>query len=167
MTWDFPEFKIFILAINPLMLTYTIRPKLSWLAPLLLHHSSNILILLQDIRHWPQRRDGKWIDLRMTSSIMSLDLRKLRGILERWHIPIKVPHPAMKMRISAPDIPQITLEVLYVDDVKADDGGEKTDIGFGDGFAKVVFVAGGVHGCKVLLGAIERGEEGCHGGLVG
>ena len=26
MTWDLPEFKIIILAINPLMLTYTIRP---------------------------------------------------------------------------------------------------------------------------------------------
>lgn len=98
---------------------------------------------------------------------MPLDLRKLRRLPERRHIPIQMPQPPMNMRVSTPHIPQITLEMLNVDDVEAYDGREETDVSFGDGVAEVVFVSGGVYGGEMFFGAVEGGEEGCYGFFVG
>ena len=39
-------------------------------------------------------------------------------------------HPLVKMWVSRSDIADVALEVLNVDRVEADDGGEKPDIGF-------------------------------------
>jgi hypothetical protein len=39
-------------------------------------------------------------------------------------------HPFVKMWISGPDIADVALEMLHVDGIEADDGGEETDISF-------------------------------------
>jgi len=56
----------------------------------------------------------------MTLGIMVFDMLKLRRLPESWYVPIQLPNPFMKRWIAWPDIPQIGLEVLDVDDVEAD-----------------------------------------------
>ena len=73
------------------------------------------------------------VDLSMALRIMLLDVLKLRRLLESWDIPVQVPHPLVQVRVSRADIADVGLEMLNVYDVKADQGGEETDVGFGDG----------------------------------
>ena len=68
------------------------------------------------------------------------------------------------MRVPAPDISDVALKVLNVDGVKADDGGIKADVGFGDSGA--IIVGRGVGG-KVGFSAVKRAEEGIDGLFVG
>jgi hypothetical protein len=44
--------------------------------------------------------------------------------------PIQMAHPFVKVGISGPNIADVALEVLNVDGIEADDGGEETDISF-------------------------------------
>ena len=69
---------------------------------------------------------------------MLLDVLKLRCLAKRRYIPIQHPQPFVQLRVAAPDVSDIALEVLDVDRVEADDGGVKADVGFGDGGAKIV-----------------------------
>lgn len=44
----------------------------------------------------------------------------------------------MQLRIPASYIADVAFEMLHVDGIEADDGGEQADVGFGDVFPKVV-----------------------------
>ena len=74
----------------------------------------------------------------MTLGIMLLDMLKLRRFPKSRYIPIQFPQPIMQLRVPAPDISNITLEVLDVDGIEANDGGVEADVGFSDGGAEVV-----------------------------
>lgn len=65
--------------------------------------------------HWPDRRNGKWIDLGVAASVMPLDVVKLRRVLECAVIPIQIPHPVVNCRVSRTHIADIALEMLDVD----------------------------------------------------
>jgi len=68
------------------------------------------------------------------------------------------------MRVAAPDVAQVALEVLHVDCVEADDGRVEADVGFCQAVAEVVWAAGLG---KVCFGAVEGLEELCDGFFVG
>ena len=63
------------------------------------------------------------IQWRQADKIMALDMLKACGVLERAHIPVEIPHPAMNLRIMSPDHTLVGLEKVEVDGIKADDGG--------------------------------------------
>lgn len=82
----------------------------------------------------------------------------------------------MNRRIPTPNIPYITLEMLDVDGIEADDCRVETHVCFGEVGAEVVWWAcfggggggGGVGvGAKVSFGAVEGGEEGVESFFVG
>lgn len=99
---------------------------------------------------------------------MAFDMLELRRAPKRLVVPIQLPDPAVQMRVSAADVAQITLEVLHVHGVEADDGREEPDVGFRDARAEVVGSrAGGLVLREMRFGAVERFEELCHCGLVG
>ena len=72
------------------------------------------------------------INLLMALGVMLLDMLKLGGIMERWHVPIQLPQPFVQIGIARPDVPDIALEVLDVDRVEADNGRVEADVRFGD-----------------------------------
>lgn len=127
----------------------------------------NLLILGQNIRHGPNRRDAERINLLMALCIMELYMLELGSLMERRDIPEDGPKPAMNRRVSGADIAEIALEVLDVDGVEADDGSVEPDIGFCDGIPEVELVAFGLGRGEMGLDFVERGEEGGHGALVG
>ena len=88
---------------------------------------------------------------------------ELSRVMESRHIPVQLAHPAMNSRVPGTNIPNITLEVLDVHGVEADDGREEPDVSFGDIGAEEVGVC---VACYVLLDTLERGEERCHGFFV-
>jgi hypothetical protein len=96
-------------------------------------HTRHLILLLQNIRQRPNRRDLILIDLPMTLRIMLLDMFKLRGVLERRHIPVQMAHPLMQRRVPRANIADVALEVLHVHGIEADDGCEQPHVGFGDG----------------------------------
>lgn len=53
---------------------------------------------------------------------MLLDVVKLSGLAEGGHIPVEVAEPLVERWVSATDVADVTLEVLDVDGIKADDG---------------------------------------------
>jgi hypothetical protein len=90
----------------------------------------HFLFFFQNIRQRPNRRNSKLVDLRMTLGIMLLDMLKLRRILERRPVPVQVTQPLVQVWVSGANIADVALEVLDVDGIEADYGGEETDIGF-------------------------------------
>ena len=74
----------------------------------------------------------------MTPCIMPFDMLELRRLAKRRHIPVQLSHPSMQIRIPRSNISEVCLEVLHIDTVKPDDGGEETDIGFSDTIVEVV-----------------------------
>ena len=68
------------------------------------------------------------------------------------------------MWVPAPDVSDVALEVLNVDGVESDKGGEEADVSFGDGGAMVV---GGGVGCEVGFDTVKGAEEGFDGFFVG
>lgn len=72
----------------------------------------------------------------MTLRIMKLNMLKIRRIPKRRNIPIQPTHPAMNSREAGADVTEITLEMLDVDGVEADDGREEADIRLGNGVAE-------------------------------
>lgn len=103
---------------------------------------------------------------------MPLDMQEIRRLpkrpshvlLSRSSPPIKTPHPAMEIRISAPDIPQITLEMLNVHGVEPDDGDKQSDIHLGQAFPEPVRSG---RGSEMRLGSVQRLEESDDIPLVG
>ena len=75
----------------------------------------------------------------MALRIMLLDVLKLRRLPERRVSPIQIPQPAVQGGVPGPDVPNVALEVLHVDDVEADDGGKEADVGFREARAEVVW----------------------------
>lgn len=101
----------------------------------------------------------------MALRIMPLDMRELRRLLpKRRMIPIQIPQPLVDPRVAAPDVADVGLEMLDVDDVEADDGRVEADVCLGDVGAEVEGSGGGG---EVLLYAVEGREEGGDGGAVG
>lgn len=141
---------------------YSFHENLSLLPSL---HSSNLLSQGQNIRHRPNRRNTKRINLLVATGIMSLDMLELRRLAERGHVPVQLAHPGVQTRIARADITDITLEVLHVDGVEADNGREQPDVGLGDGRAEVIWPRG--VGGEMGLGAVEGAEESEHVLLVG
>lgn len=59
------------------------------------------------------------------------NMLKLRRLPKRHMIPIQPPHPLMQIRIPAPNISDVALEMLDVDGVEAHNGGVEADVCFG------------------------------------
>ena len=102
-------------------------------------NSRNLLIDLQDIRLRPKRRNRKLVDLLVALGVVILDVCELGRGPEGIVPPVAVSQPStnrqhssltdlhdegevllMERRIPATDVSDIALEVLYIDDVKAD-----------------------------------------------
>lgn len=103
------------------------------------------------------------VDLLVTLGVVVFDMLKLSRLLERRNVPVKFSHPLMQRRITRPNITDVTLEMLHVDRVEANDGSVKADVRFGYVGTKVV--GSGVFS-KVCFGAVERGEKGFDGFLI-
>ena len=102
--------------------------------------------------------------LLMALRIMILDMLKLGGLSESRNTPIKMPHPIMQSRISGAYVTDIALEMLYINWVKANDGGVEAYVSLGDVLAKVVrFRMSG----QVSFSAVKGGEKGLNGFFVG
>lgn len=97
-----------------------------------------------------------WIDLTMALSIVVLDVHKLRCVLEGRMVPIQISQPLVQVRISATNVSYVTLKVLHVYRIKADDGREEPDVCFCDVVAEV---EGPTAICNVFLCSIESLEE--------
>lgn len=75
----------------------------------------------------------------MTPRVMPLDMLKLCRLRpKRIVVPVQVSQPFVEGRVSRADVADVTLEVLDVDGVKADDGRVQADVGFCYLRAKVV-----------------------------
>jgi hypothetical protein len=96
---------------------------------------------------------------------MILNMRKLSRTPKSRNIPIQISQPPMQIWISAPNIPNIRLEMLYIHNIKSNNRSEQSDICFRDFFAIVKRSLG--YGRKMLFGSIERGEKGSYGFGVG
>ena len=104
------------------------------------------------------------IDLPVTLGVVLFDMLKLGRLLERRYVPVKFSQPLMQCRITRPDIADVTLEMLHIDRVEANDGSVEANVRFGYVGTKVV--GSGVFS-KVSFGAVERGEKGFDGFLIG
>lgn len=135
------------------------------LLPLL--HSPHLLILGEDIRNRPNGRDGKLVDLLMTLCIMLLDMLEISRLPERRYIPVQLAHPAMNSGVPGANIANITLKMLDIHRVKADNGREEPDISLGDGGAKVEGRLGALRSGEVGFDLVEGGEKRCYGSVVG
>jgi len=93
---------------------------------------------------------------------MILDMIKLRRLLEPLDIPIQVSKPFMNGRVIMPNVLDVTLEVLDVDGVEADDGGVQTDVCFRELVAEEVFAL-----WEDSFDTVETGEEFQDSSVVG
>jgi hypothetical protein len=91
----------------------------------------------------------------MRLRVVLLNVLKFSRLTERRDVPVQVPQPFVKVRVTTPDVTNVALEVLHIDGVEADDSCEETNICFSYLLAVVVGI--GVLR-KVLFGAIEGGE---------
>ena len=105
----------------------------------------------------------------MTLCIMLLDMLEISRLSERRHIPVQLAHPAMNSGIPGTNITNITLKMLNIHGIKANNRREEPDISLGDGGAKVE--RGGLgalrSGGEVGFDLVEGGEERCYGSVVG
>ena len=128
----------------------------------------HLLILRKDIWQRTNGRDAELINLLMALRIMELNMLELSRLPEGRHVPVQPAHPAMNSGIPGANIPDITLEMLDIHRVEADDGGEQPDISLGDGGAEEERCLGRGCGCgEVGFDAVEGGEEGRDGLAVG
>ena len=95
---------------------------------------------------------------------MLLNMFELRRLPKGRDTPVQRPQPFMNRRISRSYISNVALKMLDVDGVEADDCCVEPNISFGDVCAEIV--GGGVFG-EMGLDAVEGGEEGSDGSLVG
>lgn len=99
----------------------------------------------------------------MTLGVMFLDMFELCGFLEGGDVPIEIFHPAMDCGVSGSDVFEVTFEVLDVDGIETNDGGEESDVKFREVRAKVVWtgtLGGGKLSAEVGFDAVEGFEEG-------
>lgn len=64
----------------------------------------------------------------MALSVMVLDMRELRRILKSRDIPVQMSEPLMNVRVSRANIPDIRLEVLYINHIEPYNRGEQPHI---------------------------------------
>ena len=120
----------------------------------------DLLIQRQDIRLRPKRRDGKWVDLLVALGVVLLDVRKFGRAAEGFVVPVQVSDPSMmsvslpalkfrrgidilvQVRVSAPNVADIALEVLDVDCVEANDRCVQSHIRLSQTIAEVVWASG-------------------------
>lgn len=88
---------------------------------------------------------------------------ELSGFAKSGVVPVQIANPAMDVGIARPDVAKIGLEMLDVDGIESDDGGEESDIGFGDVGAKV---KGTRRRGQVGFDAVKRFEQLSHVLLV-
>lgn len=100
----------------------------------------------------------------MTLRIMFLDMFKLRRLPKSRDIPVQLPQPLMQRWIPRSDVPNITLEMLHVNRIEADDGGVQTNIRLGDVLA--VIIRSRVFS-QMFFSTVQRSEKGVHGLFVG
>lgn len=98
---------------------------------------------------------------------MEPDMLELRRLPERRDIPVQIPHPAMDSRIAGPYIPEVTLEMLHVHRIKADDRREEPDIRFCDRRAEIERLACFLRVREVRFDLVQGREERRDGLLVG
>ena len=114
-------------------------------------------LLVQRQERWlrADRDDRVWVDLLVAHRIMTLDVGELGRVAERGLVPVQVAHPTVKIknqpgpfwcrenyllvkvRITTPDVPEVALEVLLVDDIEADNGRVQTDVKLSHAVAEV------------------------------
>lgn len=69
----------------------------------------------------------------MALGVVVLDVLELGRLTKGLGVvPVQMPHPLVQGWIAGTNIADVALEVLDIDGVKADDGGEEADISFGD-----------------------------------
>jgi len=78
----------------------------------------------------PYRNDPLWVYESVGPEVVSLDVVKVRGVLERGVFPVQLLHPPVDIRISMADITDVTFEVSDVDRIEADDSDPKPDVSF-------------------------------------
>src|ERR1700722_19431514 len=115
-------------------------------------HRIDFLVLLQDIRQRPHRRNTKRVNLLMTLGVVLLYMLKLRRTTKRLFVPIQLPQPLVQSWVPGPDVTDVALEMLHVYDVEADDGRVQSDVCLRDVLPIVVRSR---RGRKMLLRAIE------------
>ena len=100
---------------------------------------------------------------------MFLNMLKLRRRRpKRLDVPIQVPQPPMQRRVPAPDVPDVTLEVLDIHRIEADNRREQSDIGFRDVLPVVVWITAFLClGNEMGFGAVEGGEKWVDGLFIG
>ena len=130
------------------------------LLPLL--HSPHLLILGEDIRNRPNGRDGKLVDLLMTLCIMLLDMLEISRLSERRHIPVQLAHPAMNSGIPGTNITNITLKMLNIHGIKANNRREEPDISLRQSTSDKVVIA-----LQNALNSVQRLEDFRYRSLVG
>ncbi len=74
----------------------------------------------------------------MALRVVILDMRDLGRRIEGISLPIQMTNPLMDGRVPRSDIAEIALEMLHVDGIESDDGGEQSNVGFGDVLAEIV-----------------------------
>lgn len=57
----------------------------------------------------------------MTLGIVFLDMLELRGFVKRGQVPVEMSQPLMYSRVTAADVTNVALEVLYVDRLECSD----------------------------------------------
>lgn len=102
----------------------------------------------------------------MTLCIMEPDVFELRRVPESRNIPIQIPQPGMNSRKPGSDITEITLEVLDVDGVEANNSREESDVCFRDSVSEIELLALFLGRGEMGLDLVQRGEERGYGVLV-
>lgn len=104
------------------------------------------------------------VDLQVALGVMILDMSELGRVVKSRHIPVQLAHPFVQGRIAASNFAQITLEVLVIHSVKANNGCVEANISFGYLVTKVVRARAL---SQIGLGTVERLEQSGHSFFIG
>ena len=74
----------------------------------------------------------------MAFGVIPLNVIKAGRIFEGWLRPVQPTHPSMQSRKASADVFHVDFEMLSVDRIEANDGGEQADVGFCDASAEEV-----------------------------
>lgn len=84
------------------------------------------------------------VDRRVQLGVVQLDVVKVGGLVERRVAPVQLAHPLVDVGVLVADHPDVALEVLHVDGVEPDDGGEQPHVGFSESVTSKVLLPVGV-----------------------
>lgn len=89
---------------------------------------------------------------------MLLDVLEAGGLLEARDLPVQQSQPIMDVWVVVSDHSNVALEVLDIDRVESDDGGEQTEVGLSQLVADqklLVFLSIGLQECLYLVEVVE------------